>query len=66
MKLSVNGDSREHRGDGTLAALLRELGADPDRVAVLVNGAVVPRDKRAETKLADGDTIEVLTFAGGG
>ena len=66
MKLTVNGDPHEHRGDGTVAALVRELGANPERVAVLVNGDVVPRNRRAETRLADGDTVELITFAGGG
>ena len=66
MKLQVNGEPYEHGGEATLASLLRELGADGARVAVLIGDVVVPRDERDATRLKDGDRIEILTFAGGG
>jgi thiamine biosynthesis protein ThiS len=35
-------------------------------VAVMVNGRVVRRASHANTKLNEGDSIEVVSYAGGG
>jgi len=66
MQLTLNGESYEHTGDGTLLSLLAELEADPDRVAILVNGTVVPKTGREGVTLRDGDCVEVIAFAAGG
>ena len=66
MKLTVNGSPHAHRGNGTVRALLREMKADTDRVAVLVNERVVSRGKFGSAKLTENDVVEVLTYAGGG
>jgi len=66
MKLQVNGEAVDYGGDPFLTALLRERGADPARFAVLVNDEVVSQAKRDAWVLADGDCVEILTFAGGG
>lgn len=44
----------------TLAGLIEHQGLDPAAVATAVNGAFVPREQRAATRLGDGDTV--LTF----
>ena len=66
MHIHVNGEPYEHRGDGTLDALLAEIGADVRRVAVMVDGDVVRAEKRASCRLVEGCSVEVLTLAGGG
>lgn len=66
MKLTVNGEPIDYRGAPLLPAFLRERGADPARVAVLINDEVAPRAKRDERLLAEGDRVEILVFAGGG
>ena len=75
MQLTVNGESRKHTGDGTVPTLLAELGANPEHTALTVNGDLIPKDLVAPKpgeggwktfKLTDGDTVEVLTFVGGG
>ena len=66
MFLTVNGEKTEHRGDGTVSALLAELGATPEHTALTVNGDLVFSKDWAHFKLTDGDTVEVLTFVGGG
>lgn len=66
MILYVNGESHEHRGDGSVAALLDECGANAGRVALMLNGAVVRRDAWSETTLKENDRIELLMFAAGG
>jgi thiamine biosynthesis protein ThiS len=66
MRLTVNGCAHDHRGDGTLAALLVETGAADRPVAVMVNGEVVDQARRAGWSLREGDIVEILIFAGGG
>jgi len=66
VKLILNGSSHEHKGGGTVAALLDEMGANPEHSAVTVNGEIVFSKDWKTTPLNDGDTVEVLTFVGGG
>lgn len=66
MQLTVNGDSHDHTGDGSVTSLLAELGVAPDHAAVTVNGDIAFSKDWKTTQLTDGDTVEVLTFVGGG
>ena len=69
LRLVVNGAPRELAApDGvlTVAALVAEVGLAGRRVAVEVNGDVVPRADHGARRLADGDRVEVVTFVGGG
>ncbi len=66
MKITVNGESRPLDGEWTLAALLEQLALQPARVAVERNRQLVRRADFARTALADGDTLEIVTFVGGG
>ncbi|MGD9873159.1 MAG: sulfur carrier protein ThiS [Kiritimatiellia bacterium] len=65
MKLVVNGEEIETDG-ARLADLVEQMGARPDRVAVMVNGEVIAASARDAVALKTGDRIEVLTFAAGG
>ena len=65
MRLVVNGEERQCRA-ASIPELIEELGARADRVAILVNDDIVPAAQRAEFRLAEGDRVELLTFAGGG
>jgi thiazole synthase len=49
-----------------VADLLRHLGMEGRRVAVEVNGEVVPRDRHADRRLSAEDRVEVVAFVGGG
>jgi len=66
MQLTVNGESHQHTGDGSVPALLAELGANPEHTALTVNGDLVFSKDWNFFKLSDGDTVEALTFVGGG
>lgn len=65
MNIILNGEKREIRGL-TVADVLVEIGLETARVATALNGAFLPTPRRAETKLADGDTLEVLSAMQGG
>jgi sulfur carrier protein len=66
MKLIINGEAKDYLAEPSLKALLIAQGANPDRVAVLVNGEIVPRLEREGRVLREGDRVEILIFAGGG
>ena len=66
MHIEVNGEPRDVAEGTTVSALLRELDVTQPHVAVEVNLEVVPRARHAETKLRDGDRLEVVTLVGGG
>lgn len=68
MNLQINGEARSFTDSAplTLAALVATLGMKADRVAVELNRDIVPRERWAETTLAEGDRLEVVHFVGGG
>ena len=63
--IQLNGESRTTTATD-IAALVRELGLVPEKVAVEHNGEIAPRSQLADTPLADGDTLEIVHFVGGG
>ncbi len=62
----INGERRTVTSGTTVAGLIAELGLGDRRVAVERNREVVPRARHADTALADGDRLELVTFVGGG
>lgn len=66
MRIIVNGRPMDVEDGLALTTLLHGLVTDPARVAVALNGAVVPRGEQASRTLAPGDTIEVIEPVGGG
>lgn len=66
MLLHFNGEEREFPDGLTVAALVAQLGMKPDRVAVELNLAIIPRANWETTTLKDGDRLEVVHFVGGG
>ena len=65
MNLIINGENQTLFAD-TLGALVDQLGMKSDRVAIELNREIVPRDQWAQTRLADGDRLEIVHFVGGG
>lgn len=66
MKLLVNGEARDCPDGIDVRALVETLGANPEGVAVAVNGEVVPRGRHREHPLREGDRVEVIRAVGGG
>ena len=62
----LNGAQREFPAPLTFNQLLDELDLAGRRLAVERNGEIVPRSRFAESKVADGDRIEVVIAVGGG
>ncbi|HVN02686.1 MAG TPA: sulfur carrier protein ThiS [Caulobacteraceae bacterium] len=66
MRLTVNGEEREVAAAISIEALVALLGLDRRKLAVERNLEIVPRSMFADTRLADGDRIEIVAFVGGG
>ena len=65
MNLIINGETRAVSAE-TLSGLVEHLGMRPDRVAIELNRDIVPRDRWGETRLSEGDRLEIVHFVGGG
>lgn len=66
MNIKINGEDREIASGLSVAGLLDELQIRPGRVVVERNRAIVARDAYDATQLAEGDTLEIVHFVGGG
>ena len=66
LHITVNGSGRHVPAPATLADLLAHLALDPRQVVVELNREIVRRARLAEVTLADGDTVELVHFVGGG
>jgi len=66
LRITVNGSDRSLPAPATLADLLGHLALDPRQVVVELNREIVRRARLAEVMLADGDTVELVHFVGGG
>ena len=66
MTLTVNGEAKEVPNGLTLRELVRNLSLEQRPIAVELNRRVVPKDRYDETRLSDGDAVEIVTLVGGG
>ena len=63
--VKVNGVELDLAGK-TLAEYLAATDYDPKRIAVERNGDIVFKSRYGVTVLEDGDSLEVVSFVGGG
>lgn len=63
--VKINGEELNVAGK-TVAEYLAATNYDPKRIAVECNGDIVPKAQYAETFLKDGDSVEIVSFVGGG
>ena len=66
MQIVLNGEPREVVAALSILQLLQAEGLAERRVAVEVNGEIVPRSRHADQPLADGDRVEIVHALGGG
>ncbi|MDR0309430.1 MAG: sulfur carrier protein ThiS [Candidatus Methanoplasma sp.] len=64
--MKVNGKELEPILPMTLKELIFDAGYREDRVAVELNGRIVPRSDYAVVLLKKDDSIEIVGFVGGG
>ena len=63
--VKINGTELNIAGK-TVAEYLANTNYDSKRIAVECNGDIVPKAQYGETVLKDGDSVEVVSFVGGG
>ncbi|MBE5775615.1 MAG: sulfur carrier protein ThiS [Clostridiales bacterium] len=63
--VKVNGESLDLAGK-TVMDYLATTDYDPKRIAVERNGDIVFKSQYSTTVLEDGDSIEIVSFVGGG
>ena len=60
-----NGEEQDVAGK-TIAEYLAGTSYDLKRIAVERCGEIVPKSAYSSTTLADGDSVEIVSFVGGG
>ncbi|MFZ4125269.1 MAG: sulfur carrier protein ThiS [Rickettsiales bacterium] len=63
--ITLNGEPRTIT-IATVADLVQELGLDIRQIAVEHNRTILARPNYAKTALNNGDTVEIVSFIGGG
>jgi len=66
MHIHLNGQPLQLPDASTVATLLARQELAGRRVAVEINGAIVPRSAHADHALGEGDRVEIVHALGGG
>lgn len=66
MQILLNGEPHQLDQPLTLSALINQLGLTGKRLAVELNLEIVPRSQHADTRLSEGDRVEIVHAIGGG
>ena len=66
MQIILNGKDHSVDDGATVADMLQDLQIEPIRVAVEINEDIVSRKTFTQTRLREGDRVEIVTFVGGG
>ena len=66
MDIQVNGDNQTFQEGLTITDLLHQLDIRPEQVAVELNLKILDRQDFSTSILHHGDSVEILSFIGGG
>lgn len=64
--MRINGTEKKYPKGTVLKDLLRQENYRTDRIAVELNGEIVPKHTYDQTVLNQEDCLEVVSFVGGG
>lgn len=64
--ITLNGEQRDIHDGSTVDDILSTIGAEKQRVAVVVNEKIIYPEKRSSLVLRENDQVEVLSFVEGG
>ncbi len=64
--LRINGQPRQFPAPLSIAELVVELDLTGKRIAVEMNGEIVPRSQHGNAQVVDGDQLEIVVAVGGG
>jgi sulfur carrier protein len=66
VNILLNGAIHSLPEHSKVADLIEQLGLTGQRLAIEINGDIVPRSQHATLELKDGDKVEVVRAIGGG
>lgn len=66
MQLTINGTSKEFSNTNTIADVVAQMIKEPKNIIAEINGVIVPANDWSTTPVKNGDTLELVTFVGGG
>ena len=65
-KIQLNGSPYEINTDSNLSELLNKLKIQKNKIAIELNGVILPKQLYGKKKIKDRDKIEIVQFIGGG
>ena len=64
--MKVNGSEMNFKNINNIIEVLDKLKVNEDRVVIELNGVIVSKEDFGNVNLNEDDTIEVISFVGGG
>ncbi len=64
--ITINGKSIGLSENITVSEYLKQNQYRPERIAIELNGSILPKSAYDSTVLKDGDVMEIVSFVGGG
>lgn len=64
--MKVNGEEKQWKPNQTIHCFLKQNGYHKERIAIEINGAIIPKSKFDSVVLKKDDCIEIVSFVGGG
>ena len=64
--MKVNGETKKLLEKIPLSEFLQQEGYAQEKIAVELNGEIIPRSRYASIILTDADKLEIVSFVGGG
>lgn len=66
MEIFVNGEKTFCESGSNLEVLVENLGYEKQKIAIEVNGEIIPKAEYGGCVLGESDKLEIVTFVGGG
>lgn len=64
--MRVNGNEISNEDIHTISELLQSFGLNENRVVIELNGKIVIKEEFSKVNLNETDSVEVISFVGGG
>ena len=65
-KIQLNGKQLKIRMNLSIKDLLKKHRLNQEKIAIELNGTILPKQKYKKTKIKNNDKIEIVEFIGGG